>query len=214
MLTEKLMRITIVGGSEWVMVVLLLLSVVSLSVIVERGIFFYRRRRELDRIDRTLRPLINADEAERLREAIDKAGDPTLVAAAARGRRDRDAAEQIVTSVLGRERLLLERRLAFLGTLGNNAPFIGLFGTVLGIIRAFHDLALGSMTGHTSVMAGISEALVATAIGLFVAIPAVMAFNYFQKQVDHTLSITEALARGVLATAPAAPADAAVGQEA
>ena len=100
---------------------------------------------------------------------------------------------------LGRERLVLERRLTFLGTLGNNAPFIGLFGTVLGIIRAFHDLSLGSMKGHTSVMAGISEALVATAIGLFVAIPAVMAFNYFQKQVDHTLSVTEALSQGVLA---------------
>lgn len=208
MLTERLMRITLAGGSEWVMVVLLLLSVASLAVIVERAVYFRRRRRELDRLDHTLRPLIGAGELTKLRSVIDREGDPTLMAAAADpGRRDREAQDKVVASALGRDRLLLERRLTFLGTLGNNAPFIGLFGTVLGIIRAFHDLSRGSMVGHTAVMAGISEALVATAIGLFVAIPAVIAFNYFQKQVDHTLSITESLAQGILANIrPGAPA--------
>ena len=89
---------------------------------------------------------------------------------------------EIVAGTIERGRLEYERRLAFLGTLGNNAPFIGLFGTVLGVIRAFFDLARNPAAGGAgSVMSGISEALVATAVGLFVALPAVVAYNLFQR---------------------------------
>jgi biopolymer transport protein ExbB len=93
----------------------------------------------------------------------------------------------------------LERGLAFLGTLGNNAPFIGLFGTVLGIIKAFRDLAENSQAGAQAVMAGISEALVSTAIGLMVAIPAVIAFNFFQRQVRAHVTNADTLAHVILA---------------
>jgi len=93
-----------------------------------------------------------------------------------------DAVEEVVAARVERIRLDYERRLAFLGTLGNNAPFIGLFGTVLGIIRAFADLAAHPGAGGAStVMAGISEALVATAVGLFVALPAVVMFNLYTR---------------------------------
>ena len=78
-----------------------------------------------------------------------------------------------------RVNLQLGKGLNFLGTLGANAPFIGLFGTVLGIIHAFKDLALTEGGGGPAVMAGIAEALVATAVGLLVAIPAVVMYNYF-----------------------------------
>jgi biopolymer transport protein ExbB len=78
--------------------------------------------------------------------------------------------------------LFLGRRLSFLGTLGANAPFIGLFGTVLGIIHAFKDLALTEGGGGPAVMAGVAEALVATAVGLLVAIPAVMMYNFFNQR--------------------------------
>jgi biopolymer transport protein ExbB len=98
-----------------------------------------------------------------------------------------------------RERLRLERNLAFLGTLGNNAPFIGLFGTVLGIIKAFHDLAGNQAGGITVVMSGISEALVSTAIGLLVAIPAVIAFNFFNRRVRTVIANVDSLAHVVLA---------------
>jgi len=77
----------------------------------------------------------------------------------------------------------LERSLAFLATVGSNAPYIGLFGTVLGIMKSFHDLANASSAGQQTVMAGISAALIATAAGLMVAIPNIVAYNYFQKQV-------------------------------
>jgi len=87
----------------------------------------------------------------------------------------------------------------FLGTVGSNAPFIGLFGTVLGIIKAFKDLASNTSEGSQAVLAGISEALVATAVGLLVAIPAVIAFNYFNKKVKGVLTNANALTHAILA---------------
>ena len=85
-----------------------------------------------------------------------------------------------------------ERFLVFLGTLGNNAPFLGLLGTVLGIIRAFHELARHGEGGVNVVMAGISEALVATAVGLVVALPAVIAFNHFSRRADDVAAAGQA----------------------
>lgn len=89
------------------------------------------------------------------------------------------------------ERTKLEHFLPILGTMGNTAPFIGLFGTVVGIIRAFHDLAVAGSGGPSVVAAGISEALVATAAGLAVAIPAAAIFNYFLKKVKDMSSAME-----------------------
>ncbi|HBR17932.1 MAG: hypothetical protein A3G39_09055 [Deltaproteobacteria bacterium RIFCSPLOWO2_12_FULL_43_16] len=82
------------------------------------------------------------------------------------------------------ELLYLERYLGVLGTTGSTAPFVGLFGTVLGIIRAFHDLAIAEGAGPSVVADGIAEALVATAAGLFVAVPAVIAYNYFTRKIN------------------------------
>ena len=97
-----------------------------------------------------------------------------------------------------RLRLDLERNLGILGTLGNNAPFIGLFGTVLGIIKAFADLAHNQSGGITVVMTGIAEALVATALGLLVAIPAVVAFNFFQGRIRRILGRVDSAANLVI----------------
>ena len=101
--------------------------------------------------------------------------------------------------MLETERLRYERRLAFLGTLGNNAPVIGLFGTVLGIIRAFHDLAGSSLQGTQAVMSGIAEALVATGVGLLVALPAVAMYNTLIRRVEVATAGAEAASREVLA---------------
>jgi biopolymer transport protein ExbB len=92
----------------------------------------------------------------------------------------------------------MESRLVVLGTLGNNAPFIGLFGTVLGIIKAFHDLSVSQNPNPSVVMSGVSEALVATAVGLIVAIPAVMAYNYFQRRVKEFVTQIEAASKILL----------------
>ena len=86
----------------------------------------------------------------------------------------------------------LEKNLNLLGTIASNAPYVGLLGTVMGIMKAFNDLASAPGQGNEVVMAGIAHALVSTALGLAVAIPAVVAFNHFQKKVGLVLSNIDA----------------------
>lgn len=95
--------------------------------------------------------------------------------------------EELFNSLLLIEKPDLEKYLNFMATLGSNAPYIGLLGTVMGIMKAFHDLSISSEAGQQTVMSGISSALVATAAGLFVAIPAVLAYNYYSKKVKGIL---------------------------
>ena len=99
--------------------------------------------------------------------------------------------EKALSGVVKIERLQFEKGLSVLATLGANAPFIGLFGTVLGIIRAF--AYLGTQSGSSAVMSGVSQALYATALGLLVAIPAVVANNYFAHHLRTALQTGEAL---------------------
>jgi len=157
------------GGAGWVLWLLIALSVISLAIALERLWYF--------RTHRVQKATLLADMQALLRErALDRPDDETLAA-------PRDDLAAAAEGAKAREKLRLERNLAFLATLGSNAPFVGLFGTVLGIIKAFHDLAGSQAGGPSVVMAGISEALVATAVGLMVAIPAVAAFNYFNRRV-------------------------------
>ena len=113
----------------------------------------------------------------------------------------------MIASTVARERPQYERYLSFLGTLGNNAPFIGLFGTVLGVIEAFHQLGAGpNKAAMGNVMKGIAEALVATGVGLFVAIPAVIAFNLVQKRVASIEEAAQSLGKLVTAALAGTPA--------
>jgi biopolymer transport protein ExbB len=186
MIIQKLLAIVNFGAS-WVLWLLIGLSVISVGIMIERAAFYLgRRMRGSDAIARLLldgalaRARASLDgrsgmEADVLRAAIDHAGNGA------------DSVAKIVDAQIKRSRIDYEARLAFLATLGNNAPFIGLFGTVLGIIRAFGDLAHNpSAAGASSVMAGISEALIATAVGLLVALPAVVAFNVLQRALRRT----------------------------
>ena len=105
--------------------------------------------------------------------------------------------ERALSSTIKMEKMNFEKGLSVLATLGANAPFIGLFGTVLGIIRAF--AYLGTQSGSSAVMSGVSQALYATALGLLVAIPAVVANNYFAHQWKKTLQLSEAIRDEMLA---------------
>ena len=157
------------GGAGWVLWLLVALSVISVAISLER--LWYLRSHRVQKA--TLLADMQALLRERAPERVESDG---LIPP----RSDLEAAAE---GAKAREKLRLERNLTFLATLGSNAPFIGLFGTVLGIIKAFHDLAGNQAGGPGVVMAGISEALVATAVGLLVAIPAVVAFNYFNRRV-------------------------------
>jgi len=200
MITQKLLSFTLLGA-DWVLWLLIALSVVSIAIMIERSIYFAGHR--LRNAPEILR-LIGHGDLEAAKKAVD--GKNGLEASVLReGFRTlpqgADAAEEAMAATATAERIAYERYLAFLGTLGNNAPFIGLFGTVLGIIRAFHDLALSPLAkaaGAQTVMSGISEALVATAVGLFVALPAVVAYNMFQRALRSIASNATAISHALV----------------
>ena len=196
------------AGSSWVLYLLLGLSVAAVAVMFERLWFFLQERRPPGVLEETLAALRKEGPAAALAKL---AGARSMEAAVARDCLGHAAdgtasVEERKAGALERERARYESRLAFLGTLGNNAPFIGLFGTVLGIIRAFHDLAGASLQGTQAVMAGIAEALVATGIGLLVALPAVATYNAFTRHVERRASSTEVFAHEILALLKTVPA--------
>ncbi len=189
-LTEKLFLVAQPAATA-ILWGLLAVSVISLGLIIERWITLravaQRGFKNRQRMREALQSY-NLSEIEEL--ARDK--DSLEGRALAYGLRHvkesgTKGLDQIFNSFALLERPQLERSLNFLATVGSNAPFVGLLGTVLGIMKAFKDLSANASAGNEAVMAGISEALVATAIGLLVAIPAVIAYNAFQRQVRQAL---------------------------
>ena len=202
MIAERLLAFTLLGAG-WVLWLLLGLSVLSIAVMIERAIYFGSRRMS-SLFPELLKKCQSGDLQGAAALATSDAMEAEVVRAAAGvALGGHEAVEKAVQSTIDRRRLEYEQWLFILGTLGNNAPFIGLFGTVLGIIRAFADLAVSNRGGGAntagSVMAGISEALVATAVGLFVAIPAVLAFNIFQRLLKRVIGRSNALGNAIAA---------------
>ena len=192
-------------GGEWVLYLLLFLSLWCLAVIWDRFLYFRKRSADAQKLQDQAPPLIQSGkwrDLEKLLKNSPSVEGAVLREGLAHWGLGREALERVLESAKIRERLALEKNLLVLGTLGVNAPFIGLFGTVLGIIKAFNDLALSGTSGPTVVMRGVSEALVATAVGLLIAIPAVVFFNAFQGRVKRTLLGAERLSKLLLAKAP------------
>jgi len=197
----QLLDLMLRAGSRWVLWLMLGLSLAAIAVMIERVWFFVQERPPRELIAGALKLLNTKGPAAALKAL---SGARSMEAAVARvcltHAADGPAAvEEHKAAILEEERLRHEKRIAFLGTLGNNAPFVGLFGTVLGIIRAFHDLASASVQGTQAVMSGIAEALVATGIGLLVALPAVATYNAFIRRVETSVAASEATAHSILA---------------
>ena len=188
--------------SEWVLYLLIALSVVSIGVIVERWRFYRRHAVDVDAIGAALSQSLDdgdlpaAVAALRRHDALET--NVTLAGLVAYSRGP-ESVEDLIAGALGREKARYEKRLGFLATLASNSPYVGLFGTVLGIMRAFRALSTNMAEASSAVMAGIAEALLATAIGLLVAIPAVIAFNAFKARVKAATTGGESLARLLLA---------------
>jgi biopolymer transport protein ExbB len=204
-------------GAAWVMWLLLVLSVLSVAIMLERGWFFYSLRDDLASLARSLGDYLRrgeVSEARRMLENSPSAEAAVVVAGLVEAERGPGAAEEAMAGAAALQRMKLEKRLVYLGTLGNNAPFVGLLGTVIGIVQAFDELGKAARMQATqtastiapqAVMTSIAEALVATAIGLLVAIPAVAAYNTFQRLIKSTLANTEVLSRILLAHLKAVP---------
>jgi biopolymer transport protein ExbB len=198
---SHLLDLMLRAGSSWILYLLLGLSLGAVTIMLDRIWFYLQERAPRDLLAAALRELRKNGPTAALRKLGDARSMEAAVARACLSHAADGVAavEERKAGAIEEERTRYERRLAFLGTLGNNAPFVGLFGTVLGIIRAFHDLAGNSLQGTQAVMAGIAEALVATGVGLLVALPAVAAYNIFTRRVERATSASEVLAHEILA---------------
>jgi biopolymer transport protein ExbB len=199
-IVHKLLGITMLG-TEWVLWLLIVLSIVSLAIIIERVMFFHKMKMDMALFtDNITKSLESKDWVglQKICEASPSLAAQTLLRGIQAKDRGSHAMEEVMMGYIIGHRQKLDQGLMVLGTLGNNAPFIGLFGTVLGIIIAFRELALNPQGGASVVMRGISEALIATAVGLIVAIPAVIAYNIFQRQVKRQVSNAEASSKLLL----------------
>lgn len=192
-----------------VMILIFACSVVTFGFALERLLYFARRRGDVARL---MGPALDQARRGQLREAIwaCNACRHPVGAVSARVIENRhlppEAQEEKLQIALSQERLLFERHLGWLGTMGNTAPLIGLLGTVWGIMRAFHDMARTGSAGPSVVAAGVAEALFTTAAGLLVAVPAVMLYNHFVRRTHVMLTEAENHARDLRLTLDSAPA--------
>lgn len=171
------------SGGDWVLYLLLYISIFSVTLILERVAYFWFNREPASRlIGDGVAALARGDFGAAAQDTRGPVGRMFKVATDAWALGPQRLHATLLAHRL-QERSAAERGLVFLGTLGNNSPFIGLFGTVLGIIKAFQDLGLSSSQGPAAVMTGLSSALVATAVGILVAIPAVIAYNLCQRHI-------------------------------
>lgn len=188
-------------GAGWVMWLLVLLSVVGLAIILERAYYFLTSRDDPERLQEKLRKQLDEDDLEGASALMKQAKSPearVVLAGLLAASGGAASAEASMAAERGLARARMERNLAFLGTVGNNAPFVGLLGTVIGIIRAFQALHESAGQVSEGLMAEIGEALVATAIGLLVALPAVAAYNVFQRVIKGRLVWADALGGDLL----------------
>jgi biopolymer transport protein ExbB len=209
-MVEQLKNFLVHTGATWVLWVLIGLSVVSVAVMIDRARAFWAQRDDVAKLVSDLHHLLRTGDLAAAEQRLAKS--PSAAAAVVRTGlahwdRGGHAAREAMAAATGLERARLERRLLFLGTVGNNAPFVGLLGTVIGVVGAFAELGTssGSAMGTAvqlapeRVMSTIAEALVATAVGLVVAIPAVAVFNYFQGLLAEALGDADTLGHVLLA---------------
>ncbi len=196
MFTEKIFAIAHYAD-QVVLIVLVIMSVVSIGMIFER---FMTLKKISEESMRTRLRIKLALQTNSLQDFEDLAKDPTSIEGRAAGQSMKHLKEtglkgfeEVFNTFILIEKPDLEKYLAVLATIASNAPFIGLLGTVLGIMKAFNDLAQATDAGQQTVMAGISVALVATATGLFVAIPAGIFYNYFTRKVKGVLGSLESV---------------------
>ncbi|PCI36697.1 MAG: hypothetical protein COB53_08725 [Elusimicrobia bacterium] len=174
---------------SFTLVILLFCSILSVSVTVERWWYFRKAKGSGDALLATVGKLLQGgkpDQAMAVAKKDKKAVARVIEYGLTHRGRPRGHIEDLLGTKILEERLKLEKFLVVLGTLGNTVPFIGLFGTVVGIIKAFRDLALAGSGGPAVVAKGIAEALIATAAGMAVAIPAVIVYNYYMRKVKDT----------------------------
>jgi biopolymer transport protein ExbB/biopolymer transport protein TolQ len=195
-LTELLRHVGIFGGA--VIFCLALLSIFSVGMIIEKQRRFSSASGQSEKFKPEFKKFLHGGDVQNLIEAAGQHPNSHVAQVVSAGIAEYDAVGrnggdptsslELVTSALrdsiSETLIQLKRGLGFLATIGSTAPFVGLFGTVVGIINAFRSIAATGSGGMSVVSGGIAEALVSTALGIFVAIPAVVAFNHFTGKME------------------------------
>jgi biopolymer transport protein ExbB len=183
-----------------IMMVLAVCSVITFGIALERLYYFRKRKGDADlAFMGALESLRRGDFSEaiaRCRENTHPVGTVAAETMECHLSRPVDT-EETMQVVLSQQKMLLERNTSMLGTMAAVAPLIGLLGTVWGIMRAFHDMASSGSAGPSVVAAGVAEALVTTAAGLVIAVPAVLLFNHFNRSMNTMLTVSENHARSL-----------------
>jgi biopolymer transport protein ExbB len=187
------------GFAKGIVYVLLIMSVYSLTIMIQKWWYLRRAQVETRKFAPEFSQFLEEDnltEAIKLAEGYKKSHVARVLGNALTEIKpliqdgsvtvsDINSAERAVEREMLMTIVLIKRGLAVLGTVGATAPFVGLLGTTMGIVNSFEGMATSGGGGLTSIASGVAEALITTAFGLIVAIPAVWAFNYFQTKIDN-----------------------------
>ena len=178
-----------------IMIILVLFSILVIGISLERYLYLRPLYRKSVQTRRKLRALFLSGSLESINTIAEDKNHPSgLVMSHVMDhikKKGSSGLSELFNSTYLQEKPLLEGSISILATIGSNAPYVGLLGTVFGIMRSFHDLGAIQSASQQTVMVGISIALLATAMGLAVAIPSVMLYNYFRRRVNYILDTLE-----------------------
>lgn len=175
-------------------------SIVTLGIALERVYYFWKRNGDADKIAQNLIDKVQRGQADQAVLVCERTAHPIgAVVSQLLSSVDHslESIEEHLHVALSQQKLLLERNLNVLGTMAAIAPLVGLLGTVWGIMRAFSDMAQVGSAAPSVVAAGVAEALVTTAAGLVVAVPALMLYNHFTRRLNVMLTVAENHARRI-----------------
>ena len=206
MLTQRFLQLNLLGA-EWVNWALVLLSIIGLAITIDRLLLYTRTRERFTHLQAALQDALRRRDLAAARGLVQS---DTLVRnvlragleAVGRGERDPKSVEEEMLATLAAERSRYDARVAWLTTIANIAPLVGLLGTIIGVVGAFYGLGQAGTTqsaGNPQVMSSIAEALASTAFGIFVAVPGVVAYNLLKAHMGVRLREVESLMREVLA---------------
>jgi biopolymer transport protein ExbB len=200
---ESIFHLLVRLGSEWVLLLLIGLSVIILGIAIERGklLVHYDKRSKSFWNEFTLEWLKNGV-PKNWASVIDNLPDSAELRLINLLKKHPTACSEdlahLSEALIQSQKIEFDKNLSFLGTMGNNAPYIGLMGTVIGIIRAFASLASQSNSASSTLNASLAEALVATAVGISVALEAVILYNYFSRKSKNILERVQTLSNLII----------------
>lgn len=191
-----------------IFLVLVVCSVVTLGFAIERAHYYWKRRGKPDETLALALKKLHAGDIKEASWACQNSPHPMGPVASQVFQKDDphgQSLEERLQITLSQQKILLERNLGVLGTMAGVAPLIGLLGTVWGIMRAFHNMALTGSAAPSVVAAGVAEALMTTAAGLVIAVPALILYNHLSRRMNVMLTVAENNARSLWMALTKAP---------